>query len=136
MDIIERLQKIIEHEQLSIPGFARKIGVVDQTVRGIVVQKRNKPGFDMLVKILQTFDWLNAEWLITGKGEMEKAESVANPDDLQQLTELIKYLREKDEKIEKLIEEKTEWKVKFNLIAKQLENDIRSSNEKIISRSR
>jgi polyhydroxyalkanoate synthesis regulator phasin len=59
------------------------------------------------VKILQTFDWLNAEWLITGKGEMEKAESVANPDDLQQLTELIKYLREKDEKIEKLIEEKT-----------------------------
>lgn len=136
MDIIERLQKIIEHEQLSIPAFARKIGVVDQTVRGIVVQKRNKPGFDMLVKTLQTFDWLNAEWLITGKGEMEKAESVANPDDLQQLTELIKYLREKDEKIEKLIEEKTEWKVKFNLIAKQLENDIRSSNEKIISRSR
>lgn len=90
----------------------------------------------MLVKILQTFDWLNAEWLITGKGEMEKAEPVANPDDLQQLTELIEYLREKDEKIEKMIEEKTEWKVKFNLIAKQLENDIRSSNEKIISRSR
>ncbi len=41
-----------------------------------------------------------------------------------------------DQEFARLIEEKTEWKVKFNLIAKQLENDIRSSNEKIISRSR
>lgn len=121
MGITERLQEIIDHENLSISAFARKIGVVDQTIRGIVVQKRNKPGFDILVKILQTFDWLNAEWLLTGKGSMQKPESTNDTENSQQLIELIKYLREKDEKIEKLIEEKTELKVKYDIATKKLE---------------
>lgn len=121
MDIIERLQKIIEHENLSISAFARKIGVVDQTIRGIVVQKRNKPSFDMLVKILQTFDWLSAEWLIMGKGSMEKTKPTEKTDDSQQLIEFMKYLREKDEKIELLIKEMTELKAKYDIVSKKLE---------------
>ena len=120
MDIIERLQKIIEHENLSVSAFARKIGVVDQTIRGIVVQKRNKPSFDMLVKILQTFDWLSAEWLIMGKGSMEKTKPTEKTDDSQQLIEFMKYLREKDEKIELLIKEMTELKAKYDIVSKKL----------------
>ena len=72
MDIIDRLQEIINYSDLNVSSFAKKIGVVDQTIRGIVVQRRNKPGFDILAKILQTFTWVDAEWLITGKGEMIK----------------------------------------------------------------
>ena len=121
MDIIERLQKIIEHENLSVSAFARKIGVVDQTIRGIVVQKRNKPSFDMLVKILQTFDWLSAEWLIMGKGSMEKTKPTEKTDDSQQLIEFMKYLREKDETIELLIKEMTELKAKYDIVSKKLE---------------
>lgn len=121
MDIIERLQKIIEHENLSVSAFARKIGVVDQTIRGIVVQKRNKPSFDMLVKIIQTFDWLSAEWLIMGKGSMEKTKPTEKTDDSQQLIEFMKYLREKDEKIELLIKEMTELKAKYDIVSKKLE---------------
>ena len=121
MDIIERLQKIIEHENLSVSAFARKIGVVDQTIRGIVVQKRNKTSFDMLVKILQTFDWLSAEWLIMGKGSMEKTKPTEKTDDSQQLIEFMKYLREKDEKIELLIKEMTELKAKYDIVSKKLE---------------
>lgn len=121
MDIIERLQKIIEHENLSVSAFARKIGAVDQTIRGIVVQKRNKPSFDMLVKILQTFDWLSAEWLIMGKGSMEKTKPTEKTDDSQQLIEFMKYLREKDEKIELLIKEMTELKAKYDIVSKKLE---------------
>ncbi len=121
MDIIERLQKIIEHENLSVSAFARKIGVVDQTIRGIVVQKRNKLSFDMLVKILQTFDWLSAEWLIMGKGSMEKTKPTEKTDDSQQLIEFMKYLREKDEKIELLIKEMTELKAKYDIVSKKLE---------------
>lgn len=121
MDIIERLQKIIEHENLSVSAFAKKIGVVDQTIRGIVVQKRNKPSFDMLVKILQTFDWLSAEWLIMGKGSMKKTKPTEKTDDSQQLIEFMKYLREKDEKIELLIKEMTELKAKYDIVSKKLE---------------
>ena len=60
MEIIERVQKIIDKEGLNVSSFAKRIGVVDQTVRGIVVQRRNKPGFDLIVNILQTFICVNA----------------------------------------------------------------------------
>lgn len=115
MDIVDRLQEIIEYAGLNISSFAKAIGVVDQTIRGIVTQRRNKPGFDILAKILQTFTWVNAEWLITGKGEMIKQETNLKIEQSPSLTELIQYLREKDLKIERLIEEKTEWKVKFEM---------------------
>lgn len=118
MDIIERLQEIIHYADLNVSSFAKKIGVVDQTIRGIVVQKRNKPGLDLLSKILQTFTWIDAEWLITGKGEMLKCQTTAKTENNPSLTELIQYLREKDLKIEQLIEEKTELKVKFEMTQK------------------
>lgn len=120
MDIIERLQKIIDCENLNVSSFAKKIGVADQTIRGIVVQKRNKPGFDLLAKVIQTFNWINAEWLLTGEGEMIKAEEPGKTEPSPSLRELIQYLKEKDMKIEKLIEEKTELKVKFELAKKTI----------------
>ena len=120
MDIIDRLQEIIDYAGLNVSSFAKKIGVVDQTIRGIVVQRRNKPGFDILAKILQTFTWIDAEWLITGKGEMIKQETTVKTESNPSLTELIQYLREKDLKIEKLIEEKTELKIKFEMAKKRI----------------
>ena len=118
LEIIERIQQIIDHENLNISSFAKKIGVVDQTIRGIVIQKRNKPGYDLIVKILQTFNWVDPEWLILGKGEIQKANKGTGNSvyDTASLKELIDYLKEKDDKIEKLIEEKTELKIKYNMI--------------------
>lgn len=121
MEIIERVQKIIDKEGLNVSSFAKRIGVVDQTVRGIVVQRRNKPGFDLIVKILQTFNWVNAEWLLLGVGDMVKASDGGKQDNVENysMNELIHYLREKDIKIEKLIEEKTELKVLYELLKKE-----------------
>lgn len=123
MGIIERIQKIMEKEGLNVASFARRVGVVDQTIRGIVVQRRNKPGFDLIVRILQTFAWVNAEWLILGVGEMSKPEqeSVSNQEQYS-IKDLVMYLKEKDVKIEKLIEEKTEFKVLYEMAKKELES--------------
>lgn len=111
----------MEYERLNVASFAKKIGVIDQTVRGIVVQKRNKPGFDLLAKVIQTFSWINAEWLMTGEGEMIKTAGFDKTElTPPSLSELIQYLKEKDVKIEKLIEEKTELKVKFELAKKTI----------------
>lgn len=122
MEIVERIQKIMEKEGLNVASFARKVGVVDQTIRGIVVQRRNKPGFDLIVRILQTFVWVNAEWLILGVGEMLKPEqeNVKNSEQ-HSIKDLVMYLKEKDVKIEKLIEEKTEFKVLYEMAKKELE---------------
>lgn len=106
MDIIERLQKVIEYEGLTVSSFARRIGVGDQTVRGIVVQKRNKPGYDLIYRIAQTFEWLSIEWLITGNGEMKKKathDGVRNASQELSLKELVDYLKEKDRRIEALL---------------------------------
>lgn len=123
MGIIERIQKIMEKEGLNVASFARRVGVVDQTIRGIVVQRRNKPGFDLIVRILQTFAWVNAEWLILGVGEMSKPEqeNVSNQEQYS-IKDLVIYLKEKDVKIEKLIEEKTEFKVLYEMAKKELES--------------
>lgn len=71
-----------------------------------------------MAKILQTFTWVDAEWLITGKGEMIKQKTTTQTENSPSLAELIQYLREKDLKIERLIEEKTELKVKFEMAKK------------------
>lgn len=63
MDVIERINSIITAEGLNVASFARIVGIGDQTIRGIVVQKRNKPGFEVLSRILETFLDVNAEWL-------------------------------------------------------------------------
>ena len=112
MDIIDRLQQLIEYQDMTVSAFARAIGVPDQSIRGIVVQRRNKPGFDLIVKIVHAFDWLNADWLITGRGEMiKKDEPTQNVSAKESI--LMDYIKEKDKKIEKLIEEKTELKLKI-----------------------
>lgn len=116
MDICERIKELIEDQKMTIASFARCIGVGDQTVRGIVVQKRNKPGYDVLLKIVQTFEWLDVEWLITGKGEMRKP--VITPEENEaknmNLSVFVDYLKKKDEKIERLLEENVTLKVLLN----------------------
>ncbi len=111
MDICDRINLIIEKEGLTVASFARKIGTGDQTVRGCVVQRRNKPSYEFIAKIIQTFDWLNPRWFITGEGEMMMAINETQPS----LDTLINYLREKDDKIEKLIEEKTLLRAKCEI---------------------
>ena len=127
MEICDRINKIIEHEGPTTASFARKIGVGDQTVRSVVVLKRNKPGYEFILKIAQTFEWLNIEWLITGIGEMETKNGGENIKHIETTTQindtlnnLINYLREKDNKIERLIEEKSMWQFKYlNLYNKE-----------------
>lgn len=118
MNIIDRLQQVIEHEGLNVASFAKKIGVGDQTIRGIVIQKRNNPGYELIYKISQTFDWLNIEWLITGEGDMIKSPKDESVSTENSTKEIINYLREKDQKIEQLIEEKAVLKYKYEQMKK------------------
>ncbi|MDD2961071.1 MAG: hypothetical protein PHR45_03180 [Muribaculaceae bacterium] len=119
MNIIDRIQTIISNEGLTVSSFARKIGVNDQTIRGIVVQRRNKPGYDLILKIIQTFDWLSSEWLLTGQGEMKKdSPAPVAISENQEVENLLEIIRQKDNRIEELIEERTLYKIKLGLISK------------------
>jgi transcriptional regulator with XRE-family HTH domain len=67
----EQIQEILRREELSSSQFADKIGVQRSSVSH-VLSGRNKPGFDFINKILESFPGINAEWLLTGLGEMYK----------------------------------------------------------------
>lgn len=67
----DQIQEILRREELSSSQFADKIGVQRSSVSH-VLSGRNKPGFDFIHKILDAFPGINAEWLITGLGEMYK----------------------------------------------------------------
>ncbi len=128
MMINDRINKIIERENLTIASFARKINIGDQTVRSVCVMKRNRPSYEFITKIVQTFDWLNPKWLLTGEGNMEidnrepgnyrrfdDGGSRAMVDVLNYMREkdcrFDQYLRERDAKIEQLTVESTSWRV-------------------------
>lgn len=118
MSINDRIFEISKHEGLSIAAFARKIQIADQTVRSVCVLQRNKPGYDFLANLVRAFEWLNPTWLLTGDGEMEiknNREEIGCRNS-NSLKELIDYLRERDHKIEQLIEEKTTWKILYEQV--------------------
>lgn len=117
MEINERINTIIEHKKLNIASFARAIGIADQTVRSVCVLRRNKPSFDFLNKIVHAFEWVNPEWLLTGRGEMVRPVGEPAREALPDLSALVDYMREKDRRIEKLIEEKSFWRLRCELRA-------------------
>jgi len=72
----DQIQEILRREDLSSSQFADKIGVQRSSVSH-VLSGRNKPGFDFIHKILDAFPGINADWLITGYGEMYKQRGTA-----------------------------------------------------------
>ena len=66
-----RLLKFLSVNNLTATRFADEIGVQRSSISHIL-SGRNKPSFDFINKTLEKYTELNAEWLITGKGEMYK----------------------------------------------------------------
>jgi len=62
---LERLEFLMENNQLNATAFAEKIGVQRSSVSHIL-SKRNKPSLEFMLKIHEHFDEVNLEWLILG----------------------------------------------------------------------
>lgn len=72
--IHQRLREIIK----ALAGgkqarFAEHVGIGTGAVGDIFGQRKSKPGYDLLLKILQAYSEIRAEWLMRGEGEMLKA---------------------------------------------------------------
>jgi hypothetical protein len=55
----------------SLRSFAKEIGIKFPNLQSY--NKGTSPGLDVLNEILSRQNWINAEWLITGEGEMIKS---------------------------------------------------------------
>lgn len=68
MTINERLRLLIRELGLNNNSFAKAIGVNPVVTFNIIEGRKTKPSFDLLEKILFTFDNVNAYWLLKGEG--------------------------------------------------------------------
>lgn len=73
----DQILKIIEAEGLTPAKFADEIGVQRSSISHII-SGRNKPSYDFIIKIIERYRGINAEWLLTGKGSMIKSSDEAN----------------------------------------------------------
>ena len=77
----DRIAKILREEGMTATKFAEEIGVQASSISHII-SGRNNPSTDFVIKLLERFRGINAEWLLTGKGEMYKITNVgAKPDE-------------------------------------------------------
>lgn len=112
MELTERLNKIFKHYGMrKYSEFAEKTGLSHQ-VSSNYLKGKQKPDAEKLSIIIQSFDDINAEWLLTGKGEMlkkddinftEKEEKVINSiiNDFENINmdDLVRYLSHNDKKL-------------------------------------
>lgn len=63
---------IMEREKVPPRVFAETIGVQQSTLSHIL-NDRNKPSLEVVMKVHQKYNYVNLEWLLYGKGEMMAA---------------------------------------------------------------
>lgn len=67
-DIIPRIQTIMEHYGLTVSAFADQIGVQRSSISHLL-NGRNKPSLDFVMKLVDTYPEVNLYWLLKGVGE-------------------------------------------------------------------
>lgn len=84
--INDRVLQAIEREGFTVGTFAKRVGVPDSTIRNITSTDR-RPGYDLIVKIIQTINrpWCDANWLVMG----QESKPVVDDQDTKKLLKLI-----------------------------------------------
>ena len=67
----DQILKFLKEENITATKLATDIGVQRSSISHIL-SGRNKPSYDLIYKILEKYPYLNAEWLVMGKGNMYK----------------------------------------------------------------
>jgi len=93
--IVSRIEEVRKNHQLTAASFATKIGVQRSAISHIL-SGRNKPSLEFLMKIHDSFDEVNLEWLILGKPSplSQNLEIPANPEINQLANVLDNFLPE------------------------------------------
>ncbi len=75
----DRIIAIMNREGLTSSKFAETIGI-QRAAMSHILSGRNNPSLDVSMKILETFDYINPDWLLFGKGNMVRGNSPIEPD--------------------------------------------------------
>lgn len=102
--ITDRLRHIIDSGGYTVSTFARKLGVSWSSANNIV-SGRNTPNYETIVKIIESFDSVDANWLIMGQKSTKRT-------DVEKLYSIISNQQKIIESQQKTINRLTERLVK------------------------
>ena len=77
----DRIAKIMQKEEMTAGQFAEKIGLSPSSLSHIL-NGRNNPSLDVIMKIHKACNYVNLPWLIYGEGEMEGQPEVPKSDNV------------------------------------------------------
>lgn len=97
--INERIRQLIDKEcKGNKRAFAQRVGISPSSIENVVGTRGGKPSFDLLEKILSSFENLDANWLILGEERhqiLEKHSMPPNPEILSRMLDEINNLHER-----------------------------------------
>jgi len=67
--IVDRIEKVMAHYDLSASTFADKIGVQRSSISHLL-KGRNKPSLDFLLKIKNAYPDMDINWILFGQGNL------------------------------------------------------------------
>jgi transcriptional regulator with XRE-family HTH domain len=68
--VVERMQELMSREGLSASQLADRIGVQRSAISHIL-SGRNRPSLDLVMKLLEAFPEVSAEWMLRGQKRVE-----------------------------------------------------------------
>ena len=89
-----RLKYWMEMEALKSSKLADNIGVNRATISHIL-SGRNKPSIDFLQKLLSSYPELNANWLISGVGDMKENQKQNEEKDSKSIGKVVVFYDDK-----------------------------------------
>lgn len=90
----DRIGMLIKELNINKNSFSKAVNTSASVIQNIVGGRKSKPGYDLLNKIVGTFD-VNPTWLLIGQGEMLRSEpeiKSAPPTEKQPSSEILDRL--------------------------------------------
>ena len=102
----ERIIELLNYKDINVSTFFPSINLSYSNFKGR--QLKSSPSVDVLAKIKTIIPDVNIEWLVTGEGDMLQSQNSTVPNNF------VEYLREKDKKIEELLQENIRLKIELS----------------------
>lgn len=81
--MIDRIKMIMDREKLNPSSFSEKIDISKSKLSHIL-SGRNKPSAEVLIHIIEAFQYINPKWLLLGEGSIEESKS-QNQDSIEKI---------------------------------------------------
>ena len=80
-DIGDRINELLTHFSMSKAELSRRMGLNNAVTISRITGDHVKPSYEILLRILEIFPETNANWLLTGEGEMiiDRYKNIGDP---------------------------------------------------------